>query len=53
MNCWPAPEVVENVNRDELGNLGMTPAQEHALVVYLRTLSDGFSSPAAPGAPSR
>lgn len=42
VNCWPAPEVAENVNVDELGNLGLTPAQEAALVAYLRTLSDGY-----------
>ncbi len=43
VNCWPAPEVLENVNGDELGNLGMTPHEERALVAYLRTLSDGWN----------
>jgi cytochrome c peroxidase len=42
VNCWPAPEVAENVNVDELGNLGLTPAQEAAVVAYLKTLSDGY-----------
>ncbi|MEO8634731.1 MAG: cytochrome c peroxidase [Gemmatimonadales bacterium] len=42
-NCWPAPEVRENVNRDELGNLGLTPDEEDAVVQYLMTLSDGYS----------
>ena len=48
----PAPEVVENVNTDELGNLGLTPAQEIALVAYLKTLSDGYVAQrgAGPGA---
>ena len=41
-NCWPAPEVRENVNRDELGNLGLTPREERAIVAFLRTLDDGF-----------
>jgi cytochrome c peroxidase len=41
--CWPAPEVADNVNRDELGNLGLTPAEEQALVAFLRTLSDGWT----------
>lgn len=42
VNCWPAPEVHENVNTDELGDLGLTNAEERALVAFLRTLSDGF-----------
>ena len=41
-NCWPAPEVSENVNTDELGNLGLTPEEEEAIVAFLKTLSDGY-----------
>ena len=41
-NCWPAPEVAENVNRDELGDLGLSPEEEADLVAYLKTLSDGY-----------
>jgi cytochrome c peroxidase len=41
--CWPAPEVGENVNDTELGNLGLSRAEEGALVAFLRTLSDGFT----------
>lgn len=41
-NCWPAPEVAENVNRDELGNLGLTPEEEADIVAFLKTLSDGY-----------
>jgi cytochrome c peroxidase len=40
--CWPAPEVAENVNRDELGDLGLSASEEAAIVAYLRTLSDGY-----------
>jgi cytochrome c peroxidase len=40
--CWPPPEVAENVNTDELGNLGLSPDEEAALVAYMKTLSDGF-----------
>jgi cytochrome c peroxidase len=40
--CWPAPEVPENVNTDELGDLGLTPEEEAAIVTFLKTLSDGF-----------
>ena len=42
-NCWPPPEVSENVNHDELGNLHLTPDQEAAIVAFLKTLSDGHS----------
>ena len=42
MNCWPVPEVAENVNTDELGDLGLTDAEEDAVVAFLHTLSDGF-----------
>lgn len=41
-SCWPAPEVAENVNREELGNLGLSAADEAAIVAFLRTLSDGY-----------
>jgi cytochrome c peroxidase len=42
-NCWPEPEVSENINTTELGNLGLTEAEEMAIVAFLRTLSDGWS----------
>lgn len=38
--CWPAPEVAENVNTEELGNLGLTPREEAAVVAFLKTLND-------------
>jgi cytochrome c peroxidase len=41
-NCWPPPEVEATVNRDELGNLGLTEEEEDAIVAFLKTLSDGF-----------
>ncbi len=41
-DCWPAPEVAENVNTDELGDLGLTAVEEAAIVAFLKTLSDGF-----------
>jgi cytochrome c peroxidase len=41
-NCWPAPEVPENLNTTELGNLRLTPAEEAAIVAFLKTLSDGY-----------
>ena len=50
-NCWPEPEVADNLNTAELGDLGLTPDQEAAIVAFLRTLSDGYALPAA--APGR
>ena len=44
VTCWPAPEVEQNVNRIELGDLGLTLEEEAAIVAFLRTLSDGFIS---------
>jgi len=41
-SCWPAPEVAENVNTDELGDLGLTSDEEAAIVAFLKTLSDGY-----------
>jgi cytochrome c peroxidase len=41
-NCWPAPEVAETVNMDELGDLGLTPDEEAAIVAFMRALSDGY-----------
>ena len=37
---WPSPDVDQNVNRTELGNLGLTPQEEAELVAFLKTLSD-------------
>ncbi|UCG26504.1 MAG: cytochrome C [Chloroflexota bacterium] len=41
-DCWPPPEVGENVNTDELGDLGLTPEEEAAIVAFLTALSDGY-----------
>ena len=40
--CWPEPEVAENVNKDELGDLGLSSEEEDAIVAFLMTLSDDF-----------
>lgn len=39
---WPPPEVPANVNTEELGNLGLTDAEEDAIVAFMATLSDGY-----------
>lgn len=41
--CWPAPEVAENVNAAELGDLGLSPDEEAAIVAFLKTSSDGHT----------
>jgi cytochrome c peroxidase len=43
--CWPAPEVVDNVNTTELGDLGLTDAEEDAIVAFLSILTDGYVLP--------
>jgi len=42
VNCWPKPEVIENTNKEELGNLGLTPEEESAVIEFMKTLSDGY-----------
>jgi cytochrome c peroxidase len=37
---WAPPEVSENVNVDELGDLGLTQEEEDAIVLFMKTLSD-------------
>ena len=44
-NCWPAPEIAENRNVDEMGRLGLTAHEEQAIVAFLRTLNDGWTPP--------
>ena len=43
--CWPQPEIPVNVNTAELGDLKLTPAQEAAIVAFMKTLSDGYFVP--------
>ncbi len=42
---WPAPEVAENVNIDELGDLGLNETEITALVAFMETLTDGYTAP--------
>jgi cytochrome c peroxidase len=39
---WKKPEVPQNVNSNELGDLGLSPDQEADLVAFLKTLTDGY-----------
>ncbi|MCB2178446.1 cytochrome-c peroxidase [bacterium] len=39
---WPMPEYPATINMDELGNLGLSDADEDALVEFMKTLTDGW-----------
>jgi len=43
VNCWPPPEVMTNINREELGKLGLSAREEAAIVAFTKTLSDGYT----------
>lgn len=49
-NCWPAPASTNgSVVGVAIGNMGMSPAQEDALVAYMKTLTDTYTpKPPAP-----
>lgn len=42
---WPKPEVAQNVNREEMGNLKLTKKEVAAIVAFMHTLSDGYGQP--------
>jgi cytochrome c peroxidase len=42
--CWPAPESTDNMNTSKVGHLGLSDAEEDALVAFMQTLTDGFMS---------
>jgi cytochrome c peroxidase len=37
---WPAPEYAATMNNNEVGDLGLTPGEEEAIVAFLKTLTD-------------
>ena len=41
-NCWPPPEVAENVDTELMGDLGLSPEEEAAIVAFMKTLSDEY-----------
>jgi cytochrome c peroxidase len=45
VSCWPAPESTANMNTSKVGRLGLTDAEEDAIVAFLQTLSDGYQVP--------
>ena len=44
-SCWPEPEIAENMNTEELGNLDLSDADEDAIVAFMKTLTDGWVAP--------
>jgi cytochrome c peroxidase len=43
--CWPAPETTQNMNTSKMGRLGLTDAEEDAIVAFMQTLTDGYRAP--------
>lgn len=41
--CWPRPEMVANVNADELGHLRLSEREVDDLVAFMLTLTDGWT----------
>ena len=48
---WPPPEYADNVNVDELGNLGLTDEEIDAVVAFMMTLTDGYQPMMAKAVP--
>ena len=42
LTCWPAPDHPETMNRKQLGNLGLSSKEEDLIVVFLKSLTDGY-----------
>jgi cytochrome c peroxidase len=40
--CWPRPEMVANVNSDELGHLRLSAREVDDIVAFMLTLTDGW-----------
>jgi len=41
ISCWPLPETAMNMNTQEMGKLGLSDAEEDAIVAFMKTLTDG------------
>jgi cytochrome c peroxidase len=44
VTCWPPPEVPANIDMT-VGSLGLTDGEENQIVVFLKTLNDGYTRP--------
>jgi cytochrome c peroxidase len=43
LTCWPSPEQPANINKNQMGDLGLTAADEDAIVAFLKALTDGYT----------
>ncbi len=39
---WPEPEISDNLDSKFVGDLGLTDAEEDAIVEFMKTLNDGY-----------
>ena len=46
ISYWPPPEINQNLSR-KVGDLGLTDAEEDQIVLFLKTLTDGYFVPPA------
>jgi cytochrome c peroxidase len=44
VTCWPQPEVRNNLDHT-VGHLGLTDHEEELIVIFMQTLTDGFTKP--------
>ena len=42
---WPEPEFNDNLDSKFVGDLGLTDAEENAIVTFMKTLNDGYIVP--------
>lgn len=43
ITCWPAPETMENLDSNFVGDLGLTGEEEDAIVAFMETFTDGYT----------
>lgn len=43
ITCWPAPEVSENLETNEVGDLNLSQQDMDDIVAFMKTLSDGYT----------
>jgi cytochrome c peroxidase len=43
--CWPRPEIARNMNRDEMGRLGLTEQEVDDIAAFMEALTDGYVPP--------
>ena len=52
-DCWPRPEFPDTMNTSELGDLGLTAAEEADIVAFMETLTDNYSKWGGPDIPKK